>query len=64
MLHDRGITLEILGFHQLSCGAETATFIHGSNGRSAAWAVGFAPDAGRSALEAVITCVNRLLAAA
>ncbi|OBK91202.1 homocitrate synthase [Mycolicibacter sinensis] len=61
MLHDRGITLEILGFHQLRCGAETATFIHGSNGRGAAWAVGFAPDAGHSALEAVISCANRLL---
>ncbi len=61
MLHDRGITLEILGFHQLRCGTETATFIHGSNGRGAAWAVGFAPEAGRSALEAVITCANRLL---
>jgi hypothetical protein len=64
MLHDRGITVEILGFHQLRCGAETATFIHGSNGRAAAWAVGFAPDAGRSALEAVITCANRLMTAA
>ncbi|MGB3895141.1 hypothetical protein [Mycolicibacter sinensis] len=61
MLHDRGITLEILGFHQLRCGAETATFIHGSNGRAAAWAVGFAPDAGHAALEAVISCANRLL---
>lgn len=61
MLHDRGITLEILGFHQLRCGAETATFIHGSNGRAAAWAVDFAPDAGDSAREAVISCANRLL---
>ncbi|BBX21883.1 hypothetical protein MTER_12940 [Mycolicibacter terrae] len=63
MLHDRGITLEILGFHQLRCGTETATFIHGSNGRGAAWAVGVAPDAGCSALDAVITCANRLLTA-
>lgn len=63
MLHERGITLEILGFHQLGCGTETATFIHGSNGRGAAWAMGVADDAGRSALEAVITCANRLLTA-
>ncbi|CAJ1501121.1 homocitrate synthase [[Mycobacterium] kokjensenii] len=61
MLYERGIPLEILGFHQLGCGNETATFIHGSDGRTAAWAVGFAPDAGRSAVEAVVTCVNRLL---
>ncbi|MEB3034143.1 2-isopropylmalate synthase [[Mycobacterium] nativiensis] len=62
MLYERGITLEILGFHQLRCGAETATFIHGSNGQGSAWAMGFATDPGRSALEAVITCANRLLA--
>lgn len=63
MLHDCGITLEILGFHQLRCGDETATFIHGSNGRTAAWAVGFSVDAGRSAVQAAITCANRLLTA-
>lgn len=64
MLYARGITLEILGFHQLHCGTEIATFIHGSDGRSSAWAVGFAPDAGASAVDAVVTCVNRLLTAA
>jgi len=63
MLYERGITVEILAFHQLRCGAETATFIHGCNGRGAAWAVGVAPDAGSSALEAVISCANRLLTA-
>lgn len=63
MLYERGITLEILGFHQLVCGTEIATFIHGSNGRAAAWAVGFAPDAGASAVDAIVTCVNRLLTA-
>ena len=61
MLHERGIAVEILGFHQVCCGDETATFIHGSNGRNVAWAVGFADDAGRSALDAVIICANRLL---
>ncbi|UVO12777.1 homocitrate synthase [Mycobacterium sp. SVM_VP21] len=64
MLYERGITLEILGFHQLGCGAETATFIHGSNGRATAWAVGFGSDAGCSVVDAVVTCVNRLLTAA
>ncbi len=63
MLHERGITMEILGFHQLRRGAATATFIHGSNGSGEAWAMGVAPDAGRSALEAVIACANRLLTA-
>lgn len=63
MLHERGIAVEILGFHQLRYGAETATFIHGSNGHGAVWAMGLAPEAGRSALEAVITCANRLLTA-
>jgi hypothetical protein len=63
MLYAQGITLEILGFHQLDCGTETATFIHGSNGRETAWAVGFAPDAASSAVDAVVTCVNRLLTA-
>ncbi|WP_078058559.1 homocitrate synthase [Mycolicibacter icosiumassiliensis] len=63
MLYERGIRLEILAFHQLACGTETATFIHGSNGRATAWAVGFASDAGASAVDAVVTCVNRLLTA-
>jgi len=63
MLHEYGITLEILGFHQLRCGDETATFIHGSNGCTAAWAVGFSVDGGRSAVQAVTTCANRLLTA-
>lgn len=63
MLHERGVTLEIVGFHQLRCGDEIATFIHGSNGRTTAWAVGFSVDAGRSAVQAVTTCANRLLTA-
>lgn len=63
MLYERGITLEILGFHQLDCGTETATFIHGSNGRETAWAVGFAAEAASSTVDAVVTCVNRLLTA-
>jgi hypothetical protein len=64
MLHEQGITLEMLGFHQLGCGEHTATFIHGSDGRTAAWAMGFATDPAQSALSAVIICANRLLASA
>lgn len=63
MLHEQGVTVEMLRFHQLGCGDQTATFIHGSDGRRAAWAVGFAADPAESALDAIITCANRLLTA-
>ncbi|HET9875498.1 MAG TPA: homocitrate synthase [Mycobacterium sp.] len=61
MLHERGIAVEMLRFHQFGCRDETATFIHGSDGRRAAWAVGFSADPAQSALDTVITCANRLL---
>jgi hypothetical protein len=64
MLHEQGIALEMLGFHQLGCGEGTATFVHGSDGRGAAWAMGLETDPAQSALSAVIICVNRLLASA
>ena len=32
MLHDRGITVETLKFHQMRSGAHTATFIRGTDG--------------------------------
>jgi hypothetical protein len=60
MLHEQGIAVEVLRFHQFGCGDQTATFIYGSDGRSAAWAVGFSTDPAQSALDAVITCVNRM----
>ncbi len=62
MLHERGITLEMLRFHQMRSGAGTATFVRGSNGDRAEWAMGWSDeDATQSALRAVIACANRLL---
>jgi hypothetical protein len=62
MLHERGITLETLRFHQIRCGADTATFIRGSDGVRAEWAMGLSEDPTLSALRAVIACANRLVA--
>jgi hypothetical protein len=62
MLHERGITLETLKFHQVRSGSHTATFIHGTNGTRAEWAMGWSEDPTQSALRAVIACANRLLA--
>ena len=62
MLHDSGVAVEMLKFHQLQSGQHTATFIHGSNGARAEWAMGWAVDATESALRAVIACANRLCA--
>ena len=64
MLHERGIAVEILKFHQLRSGAGTATFVHGSNGARVEWAMGWSEDPTQSALHAVIACANRLIAAA
>jgi hypothetical protein len=61
MLHERGITVEMLRFHQIRCGADTATFIRGSDGVRAEWAMGLSDDPTLSALRAVIACANRLL---
>jgi hypothetical protein len=63
MLHQRGIALEMLRFHQLRSGAHTATFIRGTDGYHAEWAVGWSQDSTQSALRAVIACANRLSAA-
>lgn len=64
MLHQRGIAVEMVRFHQFGCPDQTATFVYGSNGRRGAWALGFAPEPALSALHAVIICANRLLMAA
>jgi hypothetical protein len=61
MLHDRGIKIETLKFHQMRSGADTATFICGTNGTRAEWAMGWSADPTQSALRAVIACANRLL---
>ena len=64
MLYERGITVELTGFHQLPAGERTATFIEGSDGGRSEWAVGLADDPTQSALRAVIACANRLLSVA
>lgn len=64
MLYDQGIALEVIAFHQIRAGSHTATFVRGSDGAHAEWAMGWSQDATQSALRAVITCANRLLTAA
>ena len=61
MLYDHGIAVEMLNFHQLQSGDSTATFIQGSDGCRAEWAMGWSEDPTQSALCAVIACANRLL---
>jgi hypothetical protein len=63
MLYDRGIAVEMIAFHQLRAGEHTATFIRGSDGARAEWAMGWSEDPTQSALRAVIACANRLLTA-
>ncbi|WP_406816534.1 homocitrate synthase [Mycobacterium sp. M23085] len=63
MLHERGITVEIVNFHQMRSATGVATFVRGSDGAHAEWAMGWSADPTRSALRAVIACANRLLAA-
>jgi len=63
MLYDRGLSLEMLRFHQLESGNYTATFIQGCNGERAEWGMGWSEDKTQSALRAVIACANRLLTA-
>lgn len=62
MLYSHGIAVEMTAFHQLPANGETATFIKGSDGAHAEWAMGLDEDATQSALRAVIACANRLLA--
>jgi hypothetical protein len=63
MLHERGISVEMLNFHQLRAGGQTATFIRGTDGVHTEWAIGWSECPNQSALRAVIACANRLLAA-
>ncbi|OBH04419.1 homocitrate synthase [Mycobacterium sp. E3247] len=62
MLHERGVPVEILRFHQLRSAEHTATFVRGGNGARVEWAMGWAEDPTQSALRAVIACANRLIA--
>ena len=64
MLHERGVPVEMLRFHQTRTGLDgqdTATFIRGSDGRHDAWGMGWSADPDESALRAVIACANLLL---
>ena len=61
MLHDRGISVEMTAFHQVPAGEHIATFVRGSDGAHARWAMGLSDDPTQSALRAVIACANRLL---
>ncbi|MGH3970895.1 MAG: homocitrate synthase [Mycobacterium sp.] len=60
MLYERGIAVETLRFHQLRADDDIATFIQGSDGARAEWAMGLAENPTQSALRAVIACANRL----
>jgi hypothetical protein len=62
MLHERGITVEIVQFHQMRSATGIATFIRGSDGLHAEWAMGWSDEPTQSALRAVIACANRLFA--
>ncbi len=62
MLHEHGIAVEMLKFHQLQSDDTTATFIQGTNGSRAEWAMGCSQDPTQSALSAIIACANRLYA--
>ena len=61
MLYECGVAVELMAFHQLRAGENTATFIRGSDGGRAEWAMGWAADPTQSALRAVVACANRLL---
>ena len=62
MLYDHGVAVEMLRFHQLQSDDTTATFIQGTDGCRAEWAMGCSDDPTESALSAVIACANRLYA--
>lgn len=61
MLFQHGIAVEMLRFHQLQSDNHTATFIEGSDGFNAQWAMGWSANPMQSALSAIVTCANRLL---
>jgi hypothetical protein len=62
MLYDHGVAIEMLRFHQQQSDDTTATFIQGTDGCRAEWAMGCSVDPTQSALSAVIACANRLYA--
>ena len=60
MLYDHGIAVEMLRFHQLRSEDTTATFIQGSDGCRAEWAMGCVGRPDPVGTDAVIACANRL----
>jgi hypothetical protein len=62
MLHGHGVAVEMLRFHQLQSDDTTVTFIQGTDGCRALWAMGCSEDPIQSALSAIIACANRLYA--
>ncbi|QUR69636.1 homocitrate synthase [Mycobacterium spongiae] len=62
MLHDHGIRVETLRFHQMRSRGCTATFVCGTDGSRAQWAMGLSDDPTQSELRAMIACANRLIA--
>jgi len=63
MLHERGIAVETMKFHQMGSGGYTATFVRGTDGTRTEWAMGLSDDPTQSGLRAVIACANRLAGA-
>lgn len=61
LLYDAGIAVEMLNFHQLRAGGQTATFIRGTDGMRTQWAIGWSESATESALRAFVACANRLV---
>ena len=50
MLYEHGVSVEMLRFHQLQSDDTTATFIQGTDGCRAEWAMGCSEDPTQSAL--------------
>jgi hypothetical protein len=63
MLYDQGIAVEMLKFHQLRADDGVATFIRGTDGTRAEWAMGVSEDSTHSALRALVALANRLTTA-
>lgn len=60
MLHDAGLQLEILSFHQHRIGHATATFLLCECAGTRRWAMGFGDSGTESSLRALIAGANRL----
>jgi len=63
MLHDGGVAVEMLTFHQLPAPDGVATFIRGTDGIHAEWGMGLSDDPTQSSLRALIALTNRLAVA-